>query len=775
MDGLGQSLRQVGRMFRHSPGFAAISVLTMALGIGATVSVFTVVNTVLLNPLPYEAPEDLVVLFEAHPARDIWNNSGNPGNSREWEKGSSLIENMGFISLMFPMSLTGVDRPTEVKGHYVSPDFFALLGLAPALGRTFSPGAGVESMEVVLSHDLWTEQFGGDPEILGRSVTIDGRLLEVVGVLPTAYVPFGEGSEAWIGSPLERADQRNSGRYIFTVGRLADGVSVTQAQDEMTAIALGLEETYPDFNAGWTAQVVPLEEQIVGDVRTLLWILLGAVGLLLAIASANVASLHLVRATERQHEMAIRTAIGATGGRLGKQLLAESLVLAGLGAGLGILLARWGTGLAATQLSAAFALPRVGEAGLDGRVVLFSVGVTVITAVLFGLIPALQASRVAPARVLSAEARGPSRSAGRLRSGLVVIEVALSLVLLVGAGLVTRSFSTLLAVDTGLNAEGVLTGRINAAGDAYDTDTRPVFFREITDQVAALPGVSSVGMVTFLPMNGAGSATGFWAEDRPQPPPEEMPVTGVRSVEGDYFQAMGIRLVEGRYTRETDRADAPPIVVINQAAARRLWPEEVSVLGRQVTYEWAEVVTMEVVGVVADVHGTGPAEEVKPTIYMPNAQSPSFTFMNIAVRTAGDPTVVAGPLRQIVRDLDPEVPLSDVRIMEDVVGAALARPRITTWVMGLFAALAAVLAAVGLYGVLSYAVSRRIREIGIRIAMGARPGQVVQMVVKDGMLLAGGGLILGATGFLAVVALGACLLPAWRAARVAPARSLVSD
>jgi predicted permease len=553
MDGMMQTVRQVGRMLRHSPGFAFLSVLTMALGIGATVAVFTVVNTVILNPLPYDSPDELVALFEAHPQRDIWDNVANPGNARGWEEASTMLADFSFTSMQFPLTITGIDQPTEIQGHYAAPDFFQMLGVDPELGRHFSPEAGIENNEMLISHAFWAEQFGSDPAVVGTTLLVNGETVEIVGVMPVAHVPFGTGAQAWIGNPLLRANQENSGRYIYPVGRLAEGVTPERLQEEMTVIAQGLEETFPDLNGGWTVSVVPLTETILGDVRGLLWILLGAVGLLLFIASANVASLHLVRATERQHEMAIRTAIGASGGHLGRQLLAESLTLAALGAAGGIILARYGVTLAAGELSAAFALPRLAELGVDGRVVAFAVGVTAMTGLLFGLIPAIQAGRVPAATVLSAEARGPSRRAGRLRNGLVVMEVALSLVLLVSAGLVARSFSALMAVDTGIDPRGVLTARINASGDGQEREAHVQFFQEIQDRVSALPGVEAAGLATFLPMNGPTSATGYWPGELPEPDMEDQTAAQVLGVEGQYFQAMGVPVVAGRLFQSTDR------------------------------------------------------------------------------------------------------------------------------------------------------------------------------------------------------------------------------
>jgi putative ABC transport system permease protein len=684
------------------------------------------------------------------------------------------------------------------------PEFFSLLGVEATVGRTFSPDVETEGpMEVVLSHRYWQWRYGRSAEVLGSTVQINGHAAVIVGVLPAEYVIFGEGVDAWVAQRLGTGDQTTSGRWMRVLGRLAPGRSLDAVRDEMQAIAAGLEEEYPDFNGGWTVNVVPLKQQVVGDVRASLWILLGAVGLLLLVACANVANLFLVRGTERQKEMAVRTSLGASGSALAGQLLVESALIAVGGAVLGLGLAAWGTGTMVERMPDAFALPRLASVSVDGTVLGFTVLVTVATTILFGLLPAAQASGTSPAATLSAEGRGPSRRSGRARNALVVAEVALSVVLLAGAVLLGRSMMTLMAVDDGLEPEGVLVGRVNLSGSAHPSpEDKVAFFEELVGDVEALPGVTAAGAITFLPMDGLGAGTSFWPADRPMPPTEERPTADIRNVTGEYYRSMGIELLQGRTFDERDHRGAPQTVVVNRALAESQWPG-LDPVGQQVVVNWVDHTPWEVVGVVEDVRMTGLAETPRESIYMHYAQATFFPWMHLTVRTRGDPTALAPSVRSVLRGLDPTLPLGSVRPMEEIVRATAARPRMTALLMMVFAGLATVLAAVGLYGVLAYAVSRRVREIGVRIAMGARPGTVLGMVIRQGASLAGVGLALGLGAALAggrllssllyevepsdpvsllaagaalfAVALMACAVPAWRASRVPPAEALRSD
>jgi predicted permease len=804
MDRFGRNIRIALRRLRRAPGFTAVAVLTIALGIGANVAIFTVVDTVLLEPLPYERPDELVVLWEWHQPRDRRENVVNPGNFKAWRERSSSFSEMTAVSLAVPSTIAVDGEPDEVRMQSAASDFFDVLGLEAQLGRGFSPEADREGpAEVVLSHRYWRSRFGSDPGALGRTIHINDGPAVVVGVLPPEYVIFGEGVDLWRSTYLEAGDQTNSGRWLMVLGRLAEGRTLESAQDEMQAIATGLQEEFPDFNLGWTVDVVPLKQQVVGQVRTTLWVLLGAVGLLLLIACANVANLFLVRATDRQREMAVRTSLGASGRDLAGQLFTESAVLAASGAVLGLLMAYLGTRQLAGGMPEAFGVPRMEGTAMDGTVLLFTVCVTACTAILFGLLPAAQAARTSPARTLNAEGRGPSQRSGRVRNVLVVAEVALSVILLAGAALLGRSMMVLTAVDAGIESEQVLVGRVNLAGDTYrEAQAKVAFFDELIPRIQALPGTVGVGAITFLPMDGMGAATSYWPAEHPRPPNDERPVADIRNVSGDYFGAMGIELLQGRSFDERDRSDGPQTVVVNRALANAHWPGQ-NPVGQEVVVQWDDVTPWEVIGVVEDVRLAGPAEEARATIYLSYAKATYFPWMHLAVRSTGVPGTLTPAIRAVLREMDATLPLGSVRVMEDIVASSTARPRMTTALILIFAGLATLLAAVGLYGVLAHAVSQRVREIGVRIALGARPGSVMAMVIRQGAGLALVGLAVGLVAALAggrimtsllyeiqpsdplalggagtllfAVALVACTVPAMRASRVPPAEALRSE
>ncbi|HEX6200269.1 MAG TPA: ABC transporter permease [Thermoanaerobaculia bacterium] len=789
------ALRRLGR----SPGFAAVALVTIALGIGANVAIFSVVKAVLLEPLPYDEPDRLTAVWEWNTARDRRDNVVNPGNFRDWRERATSYEDMAALTMAQPAVVSAPGEPVEIQARYTTDNFFPLLGLEPALGRWPEIDAAAEATQAVLSHGFWMSRFGGDPGVVGRSLTLNGQTVVVVGVVPAEYVVFGDEVDVFAAVDIQ-GDQTSTGRFMNVVGRLAEGVTVEQARQEMEAIGAGLREEHPEFNAAWSVNVVPLQEQVVGDVRKGLWLMLGAVGLLLLIACANVANLFLARATERQREMAVRTSLGAGRGRLVGQLMVESLTVAGGGAALGMLLAWQGTRLLAGVAPDAFALPRVQNAGIDGPVVLFAVAVTVLTGLLFGLLPAAQASAVQPARTLNAEGRGASRRTGRVRDGLVVVEVALSLVLLVGAGLLARSFTSLVAVDAGVDPENVLTARVTLQGPGYqDAGERARFFTELVDGLAGIPGVEAAGAITFLPFTGLASATGFYPLDRPAPAPGDGPAAEVRNVAGDYFGAMGVALLRGRLLDDRDRPGNRDVVVVNRALAESQWPGE-DPIGKRIFLSWTGAEELEVVGVVEDVLHHGLDAEARPTVFLPYAQRPYFPFMSLTLRSRVEPPVLAAAVEEQVRAMDPGLPLSRVRVMDDVVASSVARPRVTAFLMSVMAALAAILAAVGLYGVLSYTVAGRVREIGVRMALGAEPGSVVRLVVREGMRLVVVGLVLGAVGslllgglvegllfqvrttdpvalgggalLLFLVGLAACVVPVARAVRVDPSEAL---
>jgi putative ABC transport system permease protein len=805
MDELTRNVRLALRRLGRGPGFAAVAIVTIGLGIGANVTIFSLVDGVLLAPLPYRDSDRLVAIWEENAQRAGEPNVANPGNFAAWRDRAASFEAMSAVSLGMSVTLGSGGEVEELWGQYAHPDYFQVLGLEAEQGRTFVPGSADEgSTEVVLSHRFWSSRFGGDPSVVGRSVTVNGNAAVVVGVLPPEHVLFGSGTDVWIATPLDVGNQTNTGRWVMVVGRLAPGVSFEAAASELDAVAAGLREEFPDFNAGWSVMPIRVLDQVVGEVRRPLWLLMGSVALLLLIACANVANLMLVRATERQKEMAVRTSLGASGRTLAKQLLTESLLIAALGASLGFALGWSGVQALVTYLPDAFALPRLEGIQLNGAVLAYTVVLTSLAGILFGLLPAVHAVRSGPAATLNAESRGPSRRSGRVRNALVVTEVAVSVMLLAGAALLGRSLAELLAVDSGIEAEHVLAGRVNLVGDRYagGERARTAFFSELMDRLNAAPGVEAAGGIGFLPLDGSGAATSFHRLDRPIPPPADIPVAWIMNVSGRYFDAMGIHLLQGRLLETRDDADAPRAIVISREMAERLYSGE-NPLGKRLAIEWRGDEPWEIVGVVEDVRMEGLDQPLRPGIYMSYAQSPTFRWQQVVARASGDPSALAPMLRNTLTELDRDLGIGDLREMGQVLASSTARPRLTAFLMTVFAGLATVLSTVGLYGLLSYAVSQREREIGVRIAVGARPRDVVRMVVRQGARLVLGGLTLGVLGalvggrlvasllfgvrptdpwslgaagiLLAAVAVLACAVPAWRASRVAPVEALRGD
>lgn len=804
MDGTKLNLRLALRQFGRAPAFMFTAVATIALGIGANVAIFSVVNAVLLDPLPYDRPDELVAIWEWNVPRDRTNNVANPGNFSAWRDGSDAFSRMTAISMVQPATVSAAGEPNEAMVQYASPDFFSVLGLEALTGRTFNADlSAVETTEAVISDRYWRDQFGGSPDVVGRTLQLNGNPVVVVGVMPPEYVVFGEGTDLWAAIRIDEGDQTNSGRWLMVLGRLAPGATIEAADAELKAVSAALQVEFPTFNAGWSVNLVPLEEEVVGDVKRLLWMLLGAVGLLLLIASANVANLFLVRATARQREMAVRTSLGASGRTLAGQLLTESLLIAGAGAGLGIVGAQVATRWMATTMPDAFALPRVEGAGVDGSVLAFAAFVTVGTALLFGLLPALKAARTSPAGILGAESRGPSRRTGRVRDLLVIGEVGLSMILLAGAALFARSFVTLMQVDDGIETERVLVARVNLSGSTYAGDESKIaFFEELLGGLSARGDVEAVGGITFLPMDGLGAGTSYWVTDRPAPEPEDRRAADIRNVAGDYFGAMGIELLRGRLFDSRDGIGAPQTIVVNRSLATRYWPDAPAV-GKRVVVNWLDETPWEVIGVVEDVRTSGPEVEPREVIYINYSMHTFFPWLQLAVRGSGDPEALTSTVRAELSAIDETLPLGNPRVMEDIVGRSVARPRMTSALMLIFATMATLLAAVGLYGVLAYTVSRRVREIGVRVALGAEPGRVVRLVAAQGSRLVLIGLAIGTVGalignrfiaallyevapsdpfslglagaVLAFVAVLACTVPAWRASRVAPAEALRPD
>lgn len=792
-DELRGDLRFGARSLRKNPGFATVAVLTLALGIGASTAMFTLVDSVLLRPLPFHQPERLVVPLEVVPQRDLEVPS-SPLNFFAWRDQVTSFEGLagGHVQRR---NLTGGGRPEELPVFASTASFFAVLGAEPRLGRLYAEGE-VDEPVAVLSHRLWQRRFAGDPGIVGRTITLDGEIRTVLGVLPPDFHSLGERVDVWVPT---RFDPQGPGRFMHAVGRLRPGATLEQAEAEMEGVLRSQQEEFPQWTVGWGVRLAPLHEQVTSEARPSLLVLFGAVTLLLLIACANVASLLLARSAVRQKEMALRVTLGATRPRLVRQTLVESLVLAGLAGLLGLALAAWGTRVLVRLLPADLALPRVAEIGVDGGVLAFALGVSVLTGVLFGVAPALSGSAVRLAETLRETARGTTSGRLAFRKILVVAEVALAVVLLVAAGLLGRSLQRMLDVDPGLRVEQVLTMQLTLTGPRYEgPEPKRRFLETVLPRLDALPGTRSVGAEIFLPLTGDKMGHVFFREDRPRPAPGEELPADVRVVAGDYFRTLDIPLLRGRTFETGDDETAAPTFLVNQELADRFYPGE-DPLGKPIAIPWGDDIVGRIVGIVGSVRENGLTEEPSPAIYRAYAQMP-FPQVAVVMRSDGEPLALADAAASVVRELDPDQPIAQVRTMEQVVAETVARPRFNLYLLAGFAGTALLLAAIGLYGIISFSVAQRRQEIALRVALGARRGTVLRQVVGEGMGLMLLGLLLGlgaallatrvmasllfgvaatdpptlaaTAAFLLAVALVACWLPARRALRVSPMAAL---
>jgi putative ABC transport system permease protein len=797
-----QDLRYGIRMLLKSPGFTTVAVLALTLGIGADSAIFSVVNAVLLRPLPYPDSERLVVLRERSP--QLEGMSVAYPNFIDWREQNGAFENIGVFRRQ-SFNLTGNGEPERLVGSQVSADVFATLRVNAARGRVFTndedkPGA---TPVVVLSHGLWQRRFGGDPNILDQTLTLDGRSFTVIGIMTSDFIfPF-RATELWtpVGQASKDPGWENRGNHpgLTGIARLKTGVTLAQARDDMDRVAVNLERQYPDENAGNRVTIISaLENAVRGSsagerIRPALLVLLGAVGFVLLIACANVANLLLARATTRQKEFAIRTALGASRSRIVRQLLTESILLSVAGGGLGLLLARWGVKLIIAV--SPNSIPRSREINLDGRVLAFTIGVSVLTGIIFGLVPALQSSKPDLNETLKDAGRGSTGSRHLFRSGLVVSEVALTLVLLIGAGLMIRSFYHLQQVDPGFNDDHLLTFNISLPPKKYPEEAQKInFYEQLAEKIRALPGVQTVGVSSGLPLGNNGWQTSFRVEGQPEPEPGHTPLTEACVATPDYFQAMGITLLTGRNFTEQDVKDAPHVTLIDEEFARRYWPGEVAV-GKNIKNGRNDP-PITVIGIVRRVKMDGLNEDSnRVQSYYPFRQLPNGG-MTVVVKTASDPMGIVSAARQQVLEIDPDQPVYSVNTMEQLRADSIAPDRLTLMLLGSFAAVALILAGVGIYGVMAYSVTQRTHEIGIRMALGARQGDVLGMVIRQGMKLAVVGVAIGLGGawlatrlmssllfgvsatdpvtfavisvILTGVALGACFVPARRATKVDP-------
>jgi putative ABC transport system permease protein len=806
---LWQDLRYGGRMLRTNPGFTLIAVITLALGIGANTAIFSVVNAVLLRPLRYSDPDRLLQVWQTFPQLGSNQVTVSAPEFFDYKDQNRVFEKIAAFRFQ-GFTLTGASEPELIFGNRVSADLFPLLGVAPALGRTFLPEEDQIGgpRAIILSHGLWQRRFGSDTTLIGKSLTLDGESFTVAGVMPPGFQfpPQARQTELWVNIPFDANDLNRRGwRPLGVIARLKSGVSLDLANAELKAIS----GRFPASGLVPSAYAISLQEQVVGRVRRALFIMLGAVSFVLLIACANVANLILSQAAARQREMAIRAAIGASRSRLIRQLFAEGLPLSLLGGGAGLLLAAWIVKLLVSINPDN--LPRANEIGVDLRTLGFTLSISMLTGVIFSLAPAWQFSRLDINDSLKEGGRGISVNFRRfsLRNILLISEVALSLTLLIGAGLLINSFSRLLQVDPGFDPRGVMTMQIALPQSKYPEIQRRAFFERTLERISGLPGVQSAGMTSALPLT-VNPDFGFTIEG--QTTMEDTPQTFWRAISPDYLRTMGIPLRRGRYFSERDQENAAAVAIINETMARRFWPDEdplgkrIKLGGPQRMYPW-----MEIVGIVGDVKHDGPDAPVGPELYLPYAQTPfsqmpaglRFPAMSLVARSGSDLLNLASAMQAEIKLLDKDQPVTNIRTLDQLLADSISQQRFYLLLLAFFAVIALALAAIGLYGVVSYTVRQRTQEIGVRMAFGAQAGDVLKLIIKYGMKLTLIGVLIGLAGalaltrlmktllfdvsatdpltfasivaLLALVALLACIVPARRATKVDPLVALRNE
>jgi putative ABC transport system permease protein len=801
MSGILSDIRFGLRLLRRNPEVTAIAVLAMAIAIGVAGTVFSVTNAVLIQPLPFKDPGRLVAVWQVDPANAALWRPAAPGNYADWQRMSQSFEKAG-AALSISKTLTSFDEPDTPLMQTVSAGYFDTLGVQPILGRVFTPEEdrpGARAL-MVMSYALWQRRFGEDPNILGRTTELDGVPHEIIGVMPRGFDNpiFGltVSPEAWLPMALAENGLDRRGNDHFVVGRLASGVAITQAQAELTRISEVLKQQYPETNQNVTALVTPLKESVVRGVRPAILLLMGAVLFVLLIASSNVAHLLLTRSVVREREFAVRRALGAGTLRLLRQLLIESLLLMLLCAGPGLLLTIWGSESVGMLIPTGLNIPRF-DIRVDQNVILFTLAISLLPGIMLGLIPALWARRVSIVSGLAGTGRTTgSPGSRRLQRFLVIAETALSLALLVGAGLMIQSFRNLQHMDQGFEADNLLTFRVSTRGAAYkDSEQRRRFFKELQDRFATIPGVLSVGSAQFHPLYPQFGLTTLIVEGQPPPQPGQEPrATAVRSTP-DYFGAMKIPLLHGRLFTESDTAQTTPVTLISARMASQLWGDE-NPLGKRLAVANSRNVLREVIGIVGDVRTDAFPPLPQPTMYIPFEQDNAPATVAYVLRTAGNPLTFTEAATREVRSVDRAMPVYLVRTMGDIVSGMDWRTRFVMSLLAIFSVLSLLLAITGIYAALSYVVSQRTREIGIRMALGADNGQVLKLVLRQGMRLALTGVAIGLIASFVVtrlmgtllfgvsatdpitfaaipllltgVALAACFIPARRAARVDP-------
>ena len=761
MESLLRDLRYGCRMLLKDPGPTIVAALALTLAIGANTAIFSVVNGVLLEPLHYADASRLVVLWQTNPSKGLKRFYVSPPDYKDWTEQQHSFDQIAAYRPQ-PGVLTGRGVPEHVETAAVSPGIFRLLGENVKIGRTFFPDEDQpgKNRAVILSYGLWERRFGSDPSILGKSLTLDGKDYVVAGVTDPAFRLLDTQSEIWVPYTLDAkellemgennaaAATRSAMHTLKVIVHLKPGVSVEQARQEMQSIARGLERQYPDTNTGWSVSAIPLQQELVGNIGSTLITLLGAVGFVLLIACTNVANLLLARTSSRQKEIAVRTALGAGQFRIVRQLLSESLVLSLVSGALGLMLAYWG--VRALVMLGPSNIPRIEEISVDGRVLLFTLIVSILTGLLFGLGPAITASRAQINEVLKTAGRSSMASirSRRVRNTLVVVEVAMSVVLLIGAGLMIRSFAELQRVNPGFRSDHVLTMRLTLPEARYDGLHVAQFYQRLLERVKAVPGVETAGITRDVPFSGSDPSLNFIIEHRPALPTAQQPRAKFRAVSADYFAAMGVPLIKGRYFTASDGEQTPAVTIVNDTLARRNFPGE-EVLGKRIQTGFDGSPWYTVVGVIGNVKHAGLDAETNAEMYFPYLQVPAplMSFvegtMTLVVRTNTEPSAMARSVGAQVQALDPEEAVFKVATMDELLDGSVAQPRFRTFLLGVFAAVALILAATGLYGVISYSVSQRSNELGIRAALGARDSDLLSLVLSEGARLAIVGVLIG--------------------------------
>jgi putative ABC transport system permease protein len=799
MDTLLNDVRYAIRNLLKRPGFTLIAVITLALGIGANTTIFSAINALLLKPLPFPELERVVTVWDKFPSRDVQHNEVTMANYLDLRAQSQSFDQLALYR-WWSTNLTGIDAPERLQGFLVTGNFFSVIGTQPIMGRTFyeyenEPG---KDRVAVITHSLWQRRFGGDANVLNKTIALNSVTRTIVGVMPEHF-NFPKGAEVYAPIALTPELMRSRGSHTYyVIGRLKQGISVQGAQADVDNIMARLEKQYPETNTGWGSNVIPLIKDTVRTYDTALWVAMAAVGFVLLIACANVANLMLARAIGRQKEIALRSALGASRWRIIRQLLTESVIVALLGGMLGVLIAFWGIDLlrAGDPGEASKFAPGWHNFGINASVLGFTLALSFVSGIVFGLAPAWQVSKPDLNNALKEGGRQSGSGSHRLRSSLVVFEMALSLVLLIGAGLTIRSFLALLKTDPGFNAQNVLTMTLVLPSAKYKEESQTqAFFSELVSRVRGVPGVESAGVVSHLPLGGSNASQSFLVEGASEPPPGQKNDGRYRVCSPDYFQTMGITVLTGRGFTEQDKAGSTPVVIVNETMARKHWPNG-DALGKRIRFEGPidRAPWMQIVGIVHDVkHELN--IPVTPEYYFPHAQD-GWIGMVLVARTTSEPSAMASLIRQQVWAIDKDQPVFNVKTMQEVRSISVSLYSFSSATLGVFGGVALLLAAVGIYGVMAFGVTQRTHEIGVRMALGAKRADVLKLVVKDGMKLALMGVAIGLIGAwgvtrlmesllfgvqttdlltfsavsvsLLVAALLACYVPARRATKVDP-------